>query len=57
MKTFNETTKTNQRNYELRVDLADFQEESSYATHDHFRLGDETAKYTLCLDEYSGTVS
>ena len=46
---------TNQRNYELRVDLADFQEQSSYAIYDHFRLGDEAAKYTLYLGEYSGT--
>ncbi|XP_070537510.1 ficolin-1-like [Ptychodera flava] len=46
---------TNQRRYELRIDLEDFDNETRYAKYDNFIIGDEFSKYKLTLGEYSGT--
>ncbi|XP_070538828.1 fibrinogen C domain-containing protein 1-like [Ptychodera flava] len=48
-------TLTNQRRYELRIDLEDFDNETRYAKYDNFIIGDEFSKYKLTLGEYSGT--
>ncbi|XP_033639621.1 ficolin-2-like [Asterias rubens] len=46
---------TAQDEYELRVDLTDFEDESAFAVYDLFRVGDVTDNYRLTLGEYSGT--
>ncbi|XP_070538830.1 fibrinogen C domain-containing protein 1-like [Ptychodera flava] len=48
-------TLTNQRRYELRIDLEDFDNENRFAKYDNFIIGDEFSKYKLTLGEYSGT--
>ena len=45
---------TAQGDYELRVDLEDFEGETRYALYDKFRVGDETTFYKLMLGSYSG---
>ena len=45
---------SNQRNYELRVDLEDWDDNKRFAKYDHFRLGDESTNYKLLLGSYSG---
>ncbi|PIK60098.1 hypothetical protein BSL78_03003 [Apostichopus japonicus] len=45
---------TAQSNYELRVDLSDFEGNERYARYDSFRLGDEATYYELLLGAYSG---
>ena len=43
-----------QKAYQLRVDLEDFDENTTYALYDQFNLGTETTKYTLLAGSYSG---
>ncbi|XP_077982349.1 microfibril-associated glycoprotein 4-like [Glandiceps talaboti] len=46
---------TNQgRQYELRVDLEDFENETRYAVYDGFSISDETDNYRLNIGSYSG---
>ncbi|XP_077983174.1 microfibril-associated glycoprotein 4-like [Glandiceps talaboti] len=46
---------TNQgRQYELRVDLEDFENETRYAVYDRFSISDETDNYRLDIGSYSG---
>ncbi|XP_066293706.1 fibrinogen-like protein 1 [Branchiostoma lanceolatum] len=46
---------TAQGGYELRVDLEDFEGNSSFAKYSTFRVEDEGHKYRLTLGAYSGT--
>ncbi|CAC5396778.1 Fibrinogen-like protein 1,Fibrinogen-like protein A,Tenascin,Ryncolin-4,Angiopoietin-related protein 1,Ficolin-2,Tenascin-R,Ficolin-1 [Mytilus coruscus] len=41
--------------YELRIDLQDWQGQTWYAVYKSFRVGDESTKYTLSLGSYTGT--
>ncbi|XP_071153581.1 ficolin-1-like [Mytilus edulis] len=41
--------------YELRVDLQDWEGQTWYAVYSSFRVGDESTKYTLSLGRYTGT--
>lgn len=41
-------------NQELRVDLQDFQGETSYAKYSSFRVSGEQEKYKLTLGEFLG---
>ena len=45
---------TTQGQYELRIDLADFDGQKRYAKYDNFRLGNADTSYTLILGTYSG---
>ena len=45
---------TAQAAYELRVDMADFQGNTSYANYGKFRVGDSATKYKLLVGAYSG---
>ena len=45
---------TAQGDYELRVDLEDFEGETRYAVYNKFRIGDEAAFYKIMLGSYSG---
>ena len=46
---------TAQKKYTLRVDLADFEGETSYAHYTDFAVANEGNKYKLTLGSYSGT--
>ncbi|XP_071804148.1 microfibril-associated glycoprotein 4-like [Asterias amurensis] len=46
---------TAQGEYELRVDLSDFENETRYAFYDSFSIADVTDNYRLTLGNYSGT--
>ncbi|XP_070581568.1 fibrinogen-like protein A [Ptychodera flava] len=41
--------------YKLRIELEDWDGNSTYAEYDLFRIGDEASNYALWLGEYSGT--
>ena len=45
---------TRSREYELRVDLEDFDGNTAYAKYSTFSIGDEMNKYKLNLGSYSG---
>ena len=45
---------TAQATYELRIDLADFEGNTSFARYEKFRIGDSTTDYMLLLGGYSG---
>ena len=42
------------KTYELRIDLEDFEENTRYATYNRFRLANETLHYQLILGDYDG---
>ena len=46
---------TSKRNYQLRVDLVDWNGETRYAVYKIFIVGDENTQYKLSIDGYSGT--
>ncbi|CAG2188516.1 Tenascin-R,Ryncolin-2,Ficolin-1-A,Ryncolin-1,Fibrinogen C domain-containing protein 1,Fibrinogen C domain-containing protein 1-B,Ficolin-2,Fibrinogen-like protein 1,Tenascin,Ficolin-1,Microfibril-associated glycoprotein 4,Ficolin-1-B,Ryncolin-3,Angiopoietin-related protein 7,Techylectin-5A,Angiopoietin-4 [Mytilus edulis] len=46
---------TSKRNYQLRVDLVDWNGETRYAVYKIFIVGDEDTQYKLSIDGYSGT--
>ncbi|XP_078603871.1 ryncolin-1-like [Branchiostoma floridae x Branchiostoma japonicum] len=46
---------TSQAQYELRVDLEDFEENSAYAQYQVFTVGSEAALYILTIGNYTGT--
>lgn len=46
---------TLQRNYELRIDLEDFNGHKAYAKYSTFYIGDAATKYKLHVGGYSGT--
>lgn len=46
---------TQSGDYELRVDLQDWANETRYAVYKHFALGMEDHNYTLSLGDYEGT--
>jgi len=43
-----------QAQYELRVDLADWEGNASYAVYDLFEVGDEVSNYLLTVGQYTG---
>ncbi|XP_019646401.1 PREDICTED: fibrinogen-like protein 1 isoform X2 [Branchiostoma belcheri] len=45
---------TSQKNYTLRVDLEDWEEETRYATYSSFRVSGESDQYRLHISGYSG---
>ncbi|PIK51293.1 hypothetical protein BSL78_11813 [Apostichopus japonicus] len=45
---------TNQRRYELRIDLGNVASETFYAVYDSFNISDESQEYTLRLGAYFG---
>ncbi|XP_041467386.1 techylectin-5A-like [Lytechinus variegatus] len=45
---------SSQRNYELRVDLADFEGNTRYANYGFFHIGNETLLFILTVRGYSG---
>ena len=47
----------NQGEYELRIDLEDFNGETRYAKYDAFDIGDFTKNYKLKVTGYTGTAS
>ena len=46
---------TSQKNYALWVDLEDWDNANRYASYTDFNVGDETSKYSLTVEGYSGT--
>ncbi|XP_078583776.1 angiopoietin-2-like [Branchiostoma floridae x Branchiostoma japonicum] len=48
---------TNQKNYSLRIDLIDWNDESAYAEYGTFRVSGESDGYRLHISGYSGTAS
>ncbi|XP_004452128.1 fibrinogen-like protein 1 [Dasypus novemcinctus] len=46
---------TTQGDYALKIDLADFENNSRYAQYSHFSVGDEKNSYVVNIGEYSGT--
>ncbi|XP_063441918.1 fibrinogen-like protein A [Mytilus trossulus] len=46
---------TSQGRYELRIDLFDFDNNQAYAKYQHFYIGNETSKYKISVNGYSGT--
>ncbi|XP_077981709.1 microfibril-associated glycoprotein 4-like [Glandiceps talaboti] len=46
---------TNQRLYQLRVDMEDFEGNEVYALYGYFSVGDEFSNYKLTVGNYSGT--
>ncbi|XP_003389946.1 PREDICTED: fibrinogen C domain-containing protein 1-A-like [Amphimedon queenslandica] len=46
---------TKERSNTLRVDLRDFEGNTSYANYSTFSVGDSTSKYTLTVGGYAGT--
>ena len=46
---------TTNGNYELRVDLEDWEGNTSFAEYKIFRISDNLQKYTLNVDGYFGT--
>ncbi|KAM6971816.1 LOW QUALITY PROTEIN: fibrinogen-like protein 1 [Aplochiton taeniatus] len=47
---------TSQGNYELRIDMEDFEGNRGYAKYKNFRVDDEKDQYQLHVGEYTGTV-
>jgi angiopoietin 2/ficolin len=45
---------TKDDNYQLRVDLQDWEDIKKYALYNIFNVGDETTKYQLSVGDYSG---
>ena len=45
---------TKDGNYQLRVDLQDWEDINKYALYNIFSVGDETTKYQLSVGDYSG---
>ena len=45
---------TGQGEYELRIDLVDFEGNEAYAKYDKFGLGNASTNYKLILGSYSG---
>ncbi|XP_078329361.1 ficolin-2-like [Crassostrea virginica] len=45
-----------QGNYELRYDMADFENQTRYVKYSSFSVGNETSKYTVSVSGYSGDV-
>ena len=45
---------TKDSNYQLRVDLQDWEDIKKYALYNIFNVGDETTKYKLIVGGYSG---
>jgi hypothetical protein len=43
-----------QDQYELRVDMADWEGNTSYAIYDLFEVGDVVSNYLLAVDKYKG---
>ena len=41
--------------YELRIDLTDFEGNSTYANYDHFEIEDFKENYKLTVADYTGT--
>ena len=48
------TTSSPARTYELRVDLADFEDETRYAKYSYFIIASAADNYTLDLGAYTG---
>lgn len=48
---------TNNGKYELRVDLTDKTNKTTYALFKIFTVGDENSKFKLTIGGYSGTAS
>jgi len=48
------TTASPARTYELRVDLADFDDETLYAEYSHFAIASAAENYRMDLGVYSG---
>ncbi|XP_027709427.1 fibrinogen-like protein 1 [Vombatus ursinus] len=46
---------TTQRDYTLKIELADFEGERRFAQYESFRVGSEKSAYELSFREYSGT--
>lgn len=46
---------TSQKNYNLRVDLEDFDGDTRYAVYEHFKVASESENYKLSIGGYSGT--
>ncbi|XP_066284665.1 uncharacterized protein [Branchiostoma lanceolatum] len=46
---------TNQRNYTLRIDMEDWEDNSAWARYDVFKVGGEWTYYQLSIGNYSGT--
>ena len=47
---------TNQKNYQLRIDMTNSLDSSFYATYDNFRISGDMNNYKLVtLGEYTGT--
>lgn len=42
--------------YEMRMDIADFDNQTSYVKYNSFNVGDEASKYRVTLHGYSGNV-
>lgn len=43
--------------YEMRMDMTDFDNQTSYVKYNSFNVGDEASKYRVTLHGYSGNVS
>uniref|UniRef100_A0A287D9Y4 Fibrinogen-like protein 1 n=1 Tax=Ictidomys tridecemlineatus TaxID=43179 RepID=A0A287D9Y4_ICTTR len=52
---FNLLIKQNFTYYTLKIDLTDFEKNSSYAQYKNFKVGNEKNSYDLHIGEYSGT--
>ncbi|XP_076115693.1 ficolin-2-like [Mytilus galloprovincialis] len=46
---------TSQYNYEMRIDLIDFDGNNAFAKYKEFAIGDESSKFKLTANEYYGT--
>ena len=46
---------TKRGNYELRIDLKDFEYNSSYAAYDFIKVGDSASNFTLTIGAYHGS--
>ena len=46
---------TSSRSYILRVELEDYQGNTTYAEYNTFYIGNETSGYKLTVDGYNGT--
>ncbi|CAC5416553.1 Fibrinogen-like protein A,Ryncolin-4,Angiopoietin-related protein 7,Ficolin-1-B,Techylectin-5A,Ficolin-2,Ryncolin-1,Tenascin-R,Fibrinogen-like protein 1,Angiopoietin-1,Tenascin-X,Fibrinogen C domain-containing protein 1-A,Ryncolin-3,Tenascin,Techylectin-like protein,Fibrinogen C domain-containing protein 1,Ryncolin-2,Angiopoietin-related protein 6,Techylectin-5B,Angiopoietin-related protein 2,Angiopoietin-2,Microfibril-associated glycoprotein 4,Ficolin-1-A,Ficolin-1,Fibrinogen C domain-containing protein 1 len=46
---------TSQHNYEMRIDLIDFDGNTAFAKYKEFAIGDESSKFKLSANEYHGT--
>ncbi|PIK42337.1 putative ryncolin-1-like [Apostichopus japonicus] len=47
---------TNQKTYQLRIDLRNSRSSSYYALYSSFSISDESDKYRLSIGSFSGTV-